>query len=168
MDQLKDKVDYYCNLYNSDTIEIVTEGQTWDSFTATFHQTCAWIPGYDDTDIAATEEEKKEATEAARLAMPEIMRRQAFQSFSAHVSTEQNNKSDVAAFYGSYSHIRATLDYNYHSHYTRKRQSLQDSIITHFLDGAIITDKNGNICTTPTEPWIVFTAGAMVRDFCCS
>jgi hypothetical protein len=24
-----------------------------------------------------------------------------------------------------------------------------------------MTDKNGEICTTPTEPWIVFTAGAM-------
>lgn len=25
----------------------------------------------------------------------------------------------------------------------------------------MITDKNGQVCTTPTEPWLVFTAGAM-------
>ena len=29
------------------------------------------------------------------------------------------------------------------------------------LESALITDVNGDVCTTPTEPWLVFTAGAM-------
>jgi Zeta toxin len=37
----------------------------------------------------------------------------------------------------------------------------QDAVIDHFLKAAVIKDKNGELCTTPTEPWIVFTAGAM-------
>ena len=49
----------------------------------------------------------------------------------------------------------------YHRNYTFERQKFQDSIIDFFLKAAIIKDKNGEVCTTPTEPWIVFTAGAM-------
>ena len=47
--------------------------------------------------------------------------------------------------------------------YTKSRQLFQDKIITKLLDGALVQDtKNGMVCRTPTEPWIVFTAGAMV------
>jgi predicted kinase len=53
------------------------------------------------------------------------------------------------------------MDYTYHSNYTRERQRFQDSIICEFMNAAVITDKNGEVCTTPTEPWLVFTAGAM-------
>jgi hypothetical protein len=53
------------------------------------------------------------------------------------------------------------LDYTYHSNYTFERQHFQDAIITHFLEAAVIRDRNGILCSTPTEPWLVFTAGAM-------
>lgn len=82
--------------------------------------------------------------------------------FSVFRSTEENNKSDDdQAFYGPYAHIRKTLDYSYHRNYTKERQFLQDSIIDEFLEDVSIKDVNGNVCTTPTEPWLVFTAGAM-------
>ena len=33
------------------------------------------------------------------------------------------------------------------------------------LDGTTINDTaNGRVCKVPTEPWIVFTAGVMVRN----
>jgi hypothetical protein len=54
---------------------------------------------------------------------------------------------------------------NYHKkgNYSRARQELQDKIVRKMLDGTTITDEtNGSVCTTPTEPWIVFTAGVMV------
>jgi Zeta toxin len=53
------------------------------------------------------------------------------------------------------------LDYSYHKNYTFERQRFQDSIIQEYLNDAVIKDENGEICTTPTKPWIVFTAGAM-------
>jgi len=81
--------------------------------------------------------------------------------FSVFISSEENNKSDDMKFYGKYSHIRKTLDYNYHSNYTFERQKLQDSIITDMLHEAFILDMEGNVGTVPTQPWIVFTAGAM-------
>lgn len=47
--------------------------------------------------------------------------------------------------------------------YTKSRQLFQDKIITKLLDDAWVHDtKNGISCKTPTDPWIVFTAGAMV------
>jgi len=81
--------------------------------------------------------------------------------FSEHLSSEENNKSDDMNFYGRFSHIRKTLDYSYHSNYRKERQWLQDTIIEEMLECVEITDINGNTCTTPTEPWLVFTAGAM-------
>jgi hypothetical protein len=84
-----------------------------------------------------------------------------FRRFSVFVSTEANHQADNMNFYGRYSHIRETLDYSYHRNYSFERQKFQDAIVDDFMDAAIITDKNGELCTTPTEPWIVFTAGAM-------
>jgi len=81
--------------------------------------------------------------------------------FSIEKSTEENHMSDDMYFYGPYAHIRKTLDYTYHCNYRRERQLLQDAIIGEFLTKASIKDKAGNYCTTPTEPFIVFTAGAM-------
>jgi hypothetical protein len=40
-------VDYYCELNNAPNtpdIELVTEGETWESFTKQWIQTCAWVP----------------------------------------------------------------------------------------------------------------------------
>ena len=81
--------------------------------------------------------------------------------FSVKLSTEQNYKNVDKEFYGSYAEIRSTLDYNYHDNYTKQRQLLQDKIISSFIGNILIQDKNGDLCTTPTEPFIVFTAGAM-------
>lgn len=81
--------------------------------------------------------------------------------FSVHQSTEQNHCSDDMIFYGRFAQIRGLLDYSYHKNYTFERQRFQDSVIQEFLQGAFITDKDGVVCTTPTEPWIVFTAGPM-------
>lgn len=63
-------------------------------------------------------------------------------------------------FYGPYADIRAKLDYNYHCNYTKERQQFQDTIIQK-MSHAVIRDKDGWVGTTPTRPWIVFTAGAM-------
>ena len=81
--------------------------------------------------------------------------------FSVELSAEQNYKNMDRQFYGSYAEIRSTLDYNYHDNYTKQRQLLQDKIISSFIGNILIQDKNGELCTTPTEPFIVFTAGAM-------
>jgi hypothetical protein len=90
------------------------------------------------------------------------LRRRSFRKpFCVNVSTEENHGTDDRNFFGKYSHIRATLDYTYHKNYTYERQKFQDAIITEFLHGAVITDKDGLLCTTPTQPWVVFTAGAM-------
>lgn len=89
--------------------------------------------------------------------------------FSAFVSSEVNHMASLDpkkdgldnTFFGPFRDIRATLDYSFHRNYTRDRQRLQDSIITKFLDEAVLTDaQNGKMCTTPTQPWLVFTAGA--------
>lgn len=57
-------------------------------------------------------------------------------------------------------HIRKTLDYTYHSNYSKKRQWLQDSVIEDMLETDISTDVNGDVGDTPSRPWIIFTAGA--------
>lgn len=82
--------------------------------------------------------------------------------FSCLQSSEENHKSDELKFYGRFAHIRKTLDYNYHSNYTFERQRFQDTIIVEFLNAAIIKDKDGELCTTPTEPWLCFTAGKLL------
>ncbi|KAL3776817.1 hypothetical protein ACHAWO_002983 [Cyclotella atomus] len=82
--------------------------------------------------------------------------------FSVDLSTEENYSSDDLEFYGDYECVRKTLDYSYHGNYIKSRQLFQDKIITKLLDGALVQDtENGVVCRTPTEPWIVFTAGAM-------
>ena len=82
-------------------------------------------------------------------------------SFSLLKSTEENYKSEDMTFYGLYANIRERLDHSYHSNYTKERQFLQDSIIDDVLRNVKLEDINGDTCTTPTEPFIVFTAGAM-------
>ena len=91
-------------------------------------------------------------------------------SFCIKFTTEFNHKSDSKLFYGPYAHIRKTLDYNYHSNYTKERQWLQDSIIEEMMGemdknvGMIQSetdnpDMDATVCTTPTDPWLIFTAG---------
>ena len=83
-------------------------------------------------------------------------------SFSLDKSTEENYGVDTMEFYGPFKSIRSSLDYTYHGNYIKSRQLFQDRIVEKLLDGTVIEDSNGNgVCKTPTEPWIVFTAGVM-------
>jgi len=118
------------------------------------------IPGRQCARRTASAEETRFCANSCRL-----RRRSLRRPFRVNKSTEENYGVDDRNFYGKYSHIRETLDYSYHSNYNEQRQRFQDSIITEFLHSAVIEDKDGQICTTPTEPWLVFTAGAMVRYY---
>lgn len=80
---------------------------------------------------------------------------------SWHQSTEDTYRIPFLQFYGKYASLRSTLDYNYHSNYSRARQLLQDEILENILNNTWIIGEDGNTCETPAEPWIVFTAGAM-------
>ena len=90
-----------------------------------------------------------------------ILRSSENNHYNYDISSEENHQTSEMRFYGNYAHIRKTLDYSYHSNYTEARQRLQNLIIDDMMKSALITDKNGDMCTTPTEPWLVFTAGAM-------
>mmetsp|Transcript_16007 Transcript_16007/g.34672 ORF Transcript_16007/g.34672 Transcript_16007/m.34672 type:complete len:479 (-) Transcript_16007:3097-4533(-) len=82
--------------------------------------------------------------------------------FSLDMSTEENYGEENMDFFGPFEGIRSNLDYSYHENYTKNRQQFQDKIVEQLLDGTVILDeKNGRVCKTPTEPWIVFTAGVM-------
>jgi len=81
--------------------------------------------------------------------------------YSLVMSTEDNHAAEDMIFIGDYQEVRAILDYSYHRNYTPERQRLQDNIIRSMLDQSKIVDVHGQICTTPTQPWVVFTAGAM-------
>ena len=61
-------------------------------------------------------------------------------------------------------HFLQSLQYYYYyaGNYSKSRQEFQDKIVEKLLDGTTIHDQtNGRVCKTPTEPWIVFTAGVM-------
>jgi hypothetical protein len=98
-----------------------------------------------------------------RHVMPSFRRRKSRRRFSVLLSTELNHKTDDMSFYGRFAHIRSTLDYSYHHNYTFERQKFQDTIMLEFLTSAVIQDKNGEVCTTPTEPVLCFTAGEWSR-----
>jgi predicted kinase len=156
IERLRPEVNYLCELHNGgDGIKIM--GDTWDHFSQTFQQTCAVVA---DTDKRSPEK-LQEAIQAMFHHMTSTLWKKTL--FAAGMSSEENYKAtaDEQGFYGPFADIRSTLDYSYHEHYEKNRQSLQDKILTDMLNSAVITDKNGNVCTTPTEPWLVFTAGAM-------
>ncbi|KAL7540760.1 hypothetical protein ACHAWF_006776 [Thalassiosira exigua] len=84
--------------------------------------------------------------------------------YSVDLSTQENYGVEHREFWGPFRDIRAQLDYDYHGNYVRDRQEFHDKIVEKLLDGATVRDEaNGLTCKTPTEPWIVFTAGTMVR-----
>lgn len=158
IDRLKPDVDYFCELHNGhDEIEL-RGGENWVNFKATFTQ-CTHVTE-NSTELQVQQKTQQALQCAFRLISSNIFRKMLF---APKISSEQNYKAgpNEQGFYGQFSHIRATLDYTYHEHYTKKRQCLQDKIISDMINSAIITDKDGNVCTTPTEPWLVFTAGAM-------
>lgn len=154
---LKPVVDFFCEIHNGeDECELVGDID-WDEFEFIFQQTCAWKPGMSG-------KQKFDVTSLQSKNLRQISIRQSRirrKRFSVFISSEENNRSDEMVFFGKYSHIRKTLDYSYHSNYTFERQKLQDAIVSDMLDSAFIFDADGNIGTTPTTPWIVFTAGAM-------
>lgn len=167
LDSVSPLADYYCSILNDDEndLEIVTEGEDWETFCANFEQKSTWQP-QDALRLArggnrdsTYDEEKKEGLETA-LSIPKPYHKRR-RTFSVLISTEDNNRAEKCEFWGPYSHIRETLDYEYHAPYTRERQTLQDAIITDMLNSAVVKDENGDLCSTPTEPWVVFTAGAM-------
>ena len=82
-------------------------------------------------------------------------------NFDFEKSTEDNFSTDDLTFVGKYADIRSLLDYTYHKNYVPDRQALQDSIVDELLGMSTIHDINGKICTTPTRPWLIFTAGPM-------
>lgn len=82
--------------------------------------------------------------------------------YSLDKSTQENFAAKNKEFYGPFQAQRAGLDYDYHGNYSKSRQEFQDKIVEKLLDKTEIHDStNGMICKTPTEPWIVFTAGVM-------
>lgn len=156
IERLRPEVNYLCELHNGrDGIKII--GDTWDHFSQTFQQTCAVVVDADKR----PPEKVQEAIQAIFRHMTSTLWKKTL--FAAGMSSEENYKApaDEQGLFGPFADIRSTLDYSYHEHYEKKRQSLQDKILTDMLNSAVITDKNGNVCTTPTEPWLVFTAGAM-------
>lgn len=67
-----------------------------------------------------------------------------------------------ALFFGPFASLRETLDYSYHQVYQKERQAFQDKILQNALHNVEIVDwQNGETCSSPTQPYIVFTAGAM-------
>lgn len=148
---MEEHVDYFCRVINNagDLVLLRAEEGGWERFHSFFEQKGIMAPRLQRL---KTDDMRKHAQKGKRH-----MRR-----FSAVLSSEENHKSDDAdAFYGPYAHIRRTIDYTYHSNYTFERQRFQDAIISEFLNAPMFRDRNGVTCTTPTEPWIVFTAGAM-------
>ena len=77
-------------------------------------------------------------------------------------STEDNYRSSSAPLIGRFKEMRERIDYSYHSNYTCARQLLQDVVIASMLNTPVIKDHaTGKLCSSPAEPWIVFTAGSM-------
>jgi len=73
--------------------------------------------------------------------------------------------------YGRFASIRDGLDRRFHAAYTRQRQAFQDAVIESMLQGKRghhhhhHDDDEGAVagrnCSRSSNPWIVFTAGAM-------
>mmetsp|Transcript_24844 Transcript_24844/g.32354 ORF Transcript_24844/g.32354 Transcript_24844/m.32354 type:complete len:378 (+) Transcript_24844:179-1312(+) len=85
-------------------------------------------------------------------------------SYNANQSTEENYQAPLNEenlYVGEFIEHRKSLDYNYHKHYTMKRQIFQDEVIKHFLRTIVKDSETNKYCSRPTSPWVVFTAGAM-------
>jgi Zeta toxin. len=129
----------------SEDIQILSDDITWSTFQAQFIQERAFV---------AETIHKLKVKHRGELGF--------INEFSSQLSTEENYQSSSMFFYGPYAHIRERLDYSYHKNYKRERQMLQDAIINEIMNKAKVVDANsGEVCTTPTEPFLVFTAGAM-------
>lgn len=147
LDTLKPDVDFFCSISNAGG-DFEIDGCSWKEFTTTFQQEVEVIKSLPTHGKEQMERRLASAEETRYCANSFRMRRRSLRRpFRVHVSTEENHRSDDRNFYGKYSHIRETLDYAYHCNYTYERQKLQDSIITEFLHAAVITDKDGQVCS---------------------
>lgn len=81
--------------------------------------------------------------------------------YNWNASTEVNYSAEEREFVGKYVDIRKTLDYSYHANYSVARQKVQDAIIDSMLNATWLIGHDGEVCSVPDRPWIVFTAGAM-------
>jgi len=157
---VRSHVHFCCNIHNGNG-PLKLGDMDWEDFRKNFIQTCAWKPGMvGKQKIPDQLTDRDPAMDASRHRSIQGAR-QKHRRFSVLISSEENNQSDDLNFYGKFSHIRETLDYQYHSNYTFERQKLQDAIVDDMLDAAIFLDVDGKIGSVPTEPWIVFTAGPM-------
>jgi Zeta toxin len=76
----------------------------------------------------------------------------------ALTTEEIHGVDNTTEFFGPYAHLRKLLDYTWYSNYTQQRQWLQDAIIDDLVDYIEGVD-DGDVCVTPTEPWLIFTVG---------
>jgi hypothetical protein len=148
VEELMPNIHFCCTLKSgtkSQDIQILSDNITWSTFQAQFMQERAFV---------AETIHKLKVKHRGELGF--------IKEFSSQLSTEENYQSSSMFFYGPYAHIRERLDYSYHKNYKRERQMLQDAIINEIMNKAKVVDANsGEVCTTPTEPFLVFTAGAM-------
>eukprot|EP00588_Corethron_pennatum_P030891 CAMPEP_0194340702 /NCGR_PEP_ID=MMETSP0171-20130528/87315_1 /TAXON_ID=218684 /ORGANISM="Corethron pennatum, Strain L29A3" /LENGTH=660 /DNA_ID=CAMNT_0039105765 /DNA_START=32 /DNA_END=2014 /DNA_ORIENTATION=+ len=160
VEQLKPKTDYFCVLYNGpEDLELVGD-EDWDLFQVNWFQ--APRMKEDEKEDVTSRASIRASIVAFKVAPP--CTRKSQRRFSCYASSEDNHASQTAElqFSEPYADVRSTLDYTYHSNYHLERQALQDRIITESLEGTLIRDIDGNVTgTVPTEPFIVFTAGAM-------
>ena len=164
---VRSEADFFATISNTPNgLEILD--QKWEGFTQTFEQSNRKVPkmsrfesSLDEDSLAMPPPPRPSMSRRSMLLQRTSSRRCSGRCFSVLQSTEENHCSNDMQFYGRFAHIRATLDYSYHRNYTFERQRFQDSVLQDFMQKVSITDKDGFVCTTPTEPWIVFTAGAM-------
>lgn len=156
VEALKGRVRFFCEVWLNRHEELQLRGcALWTSFQSYFDQ-C-----HNDKPPAMMSPPRPRRFSTMERRSSSISRLSKLRRSSLMLSTEDNYAADDMEFYGQFAHIRETLDYSYHTNYTHDRQQFQDAVIQEFLNDAVITDRNGEVCTTPTEPWIVFTAGAM-------
>lgn len=160
VDVVRPYVDFCCSIHNGSG-PLTLADMDWGDFHRNFLQTCAWKPGMlgKQKIVGQLFDEDSKVTPSRHMNIQQARRKH--RRFSVLISSEENNRDDNLNFYGKFSHIRETLDYEYHSNYTFERQKLQDAIVDDMLDSAVFFDVDGKVGSVPTEPWIVFTAGAM-------
>jgi predicted kinase len=76
-------------------------------------------------------------------------------------STEDNYKVEGEELFGPFKNIREQLDYDFHVHYSRERQELQDKILQFLLEMNNRNKADSRPCPTSSRPWVIFTAGVM-------
>jgi len=178
------QIDFFCSLrIFSETernIDIITDGVTWASFRERWKQSSAWVAqkGHQKRSsmpaMSFAANGKTNFSEASLLQKSKSFKSHNMTKASRHhdgecsisqffidKSTEEIHASKNMNFFGRFTHIRKSLDYTYHRNYTRERQLLQDAIMSEFMTTPKIVDVDGRVGTTPTEPFVVFTAGAM-------